>query len=196
MSKVVSDVPLLVEIQNYVPEQLYNEAIQHGIKEFQFMFAALFCGGEELLHNNPERWAVWLHILPAGVQHVVERITKNGTVLANEDWDAYMSCINSLRFFTKKEAVIKLALLALDFSWQQTIEAAWRILQQDFPQASWCLYSKIPAEEISNPAEFWYRTGKCLWQLQQYDMAAERLRMAQAAGCMERDVAAYLAWMP
>ena len=134
-------------------------------------------------------------LLPDSLQHILLRLAGKLETLQPDDFDGFKSMLPAVIRYDTAAQLLDYAALALDFSWPETNEIAGQLFDQEQWTAALSLYQEMPADSSVVTDGFWYRTGICLYQLQEREAAKECLERARDMGSAEKDIPAYLAWL-
>ena len=84
--------------------------------------------------------------------------------------------------------------LSLQMTTAEVYQAAEAAFQEELWEEAFRMYETIPADAPEVTAEFWHHAGICLYHLRESAAAIECLQRAQALGCRNRSIPAYIQW--
>ena len=166
------------------PQEQYDTVLTQCGQVIPFLFASLFQGKSDAGRE----------CLPESMRHVLEYAAKERDSLGLEDLDGYQAGLNAMESFGEHMARREYAAIAMEFSWPVVLETAKKFTAMQEWEIAFELYQQVPVEAITDAGDFWYEVGCCLYRLQPA-AAVECFERAQANGCRERDIPAYLTWL-
>ncbi|MCR5439575.1 MAG: glycosyltransferase family 2 protein [Selenomonas sp.] len=165
-------------------QEQYDAVLSQCGQVIPFLFAALF---------QAKKFA-GRECLPDSMRRVLEYAAKERDRLDIEDLDGYQAGLNAMERFGDYAARREYAAIATEFSWPVVLATAKRFMAMREWEIAFELYQQVPVEAVTDASDFWYEVGCCLYRLEP-TAAVECFERAQANGCKERDIPAYLAWL-
>lgn len=178
-------------------EAAAREALAPAGIYVQELFAALVLLPEAQRAEQSARCAEWRRMLPTPLGRVIARLYGELPQLSPSDWDGYVTGLTALEGMAPPQAYVPYARLALDFSWERSLDVAETLLGRQASDAAWQLLSALPKTMLAQPelaGRFWYLTGAAL-AARGDATARECFERACAAGEERPELAAYLHWL-